>query len=84
LYVTWDNKILGNDIRDNDHGVWVDDSYNNTIVRNMIVNNTRGAWDTGVHLTDNTQDNEIHENCFYDNEPHAVDDGTNNDWTGNY
>lgn len=31
-------------------------------------------------------DNEIHENCFYDNEPQAWADviGGNNDWDGNY
>jgi uncharacterized repeat protein (TIGR01451 family) len=48
----------------------------------MIANN---EWvDTGAHVTADSNDNEIHENCFYDNEPQAMDNGTNNDWDGNY
>ena len=50
----------------------------------MIVNNT--VWGTGVHITDGSNNNEIHENCFYDNDPQAWDDviGGNNDWDSNY
>lgn len=76
------NSILDGEIRDNDHGVWIgDNSDNNTIVRNMIVNNT---VHTGVHLTETANYTEIHENCFYDNVPQAMDNGTHNNWTGNY
>ncbi|RZB29417.1 MAG: hypothetical protein AEth_01234 [Candidatus Argoarchaeum ethanivorans] len=48
----------------------------------MIVNNSGGG--TGAHVTVESNDNEIHENCFIDNEPQAMDNGTNNNWTGNY
>ena len=84
LIYTWDNIITENEIRDNGHGVWVEDSNNNTIERNMIVNNTAGG--TGVHITDYSDENEIHENCFIGNEPQAWDDfeGFSNNWTGNY
>jgi len=75
------NSLLDGEIRDNDHGIWIDNSDNNTIVRNMIVNNTAH---TGVHLNETANYTEIHENCFYDNVPQAMDNGTDNNWTGNY
>ena len=85
LLDTWDNRIVDNEIRDNDHGVWVastaDGSCNNTIIRNMIVNN---SGHTGVHLGDGSCGNKAYDNCFIDNTPQARDDGSNNDWDGNY
>jgi parallel beta-helix repeat protein len=72
--------ISDNEINENDHGIWVDSGYNE-IVRNMIVDNS-GA--TGVHATANSSDNGIRENCFIDNVPQALDNGTGNDWDGNY
>ena len=78
---TW-NSILDSEIRNNSHGVWVNQSDSNTIERNMIVNNT--VTGTGVHLTAGSAYNEIHENCFYDNVPQAWDNGTGNNWTGNF
>jgi parallel beta-helix repeat protein len=84
LTETDDNIITENEIRDNGHGVWVEHSNNNTIERNMIVNNTMP--DTGVHITDYSDENEIHENCFIGNEPQAWDDlmGESNNWDRNY
>jgi len=76
------NTIKNNEIKDNGDGVWVNQSDNNTIEKNMIVNNT--VWDTGVHLTTGSDYNEIHENCFYDNTPQAMDNGTDNNWNRNY
>ena len=57
-------------------------SSGNTIERNMIEN--RIGWGTGVHVDDSSNYTEIHENCFIDNVPQASDDGTGNNWTGNF
>ena len=74
--------ISDNNISNNGHGIDLDCFCNCTIIRNMIRNNTEG--ETGVHLTVSSNDNEIHDNCFYDNDPQARDDGTGNNWDGNY
>ena len=81
------NTINESEIRDNGHGFWLNESDNNTIERNTIVNNTALAV-SGVHLTNGSDNNEIHENCFYENglEHQALDDGTpgTNNWDGNF
>jgi nitrous oxidase accessory protein NosD len=77
------NAVISNgEIKNSGHGIWVEYSENTTITGIMIINNTE--MDTGVHLTADTNNTEIHGNCFYDNEPQAWDNGTNNNWTGNY
>ncbi|MCK4735240.1 MAG: DUF1565 domain-containing protein [Methanophagales archaeon] len=63
-------------------GIKLEDVENATITRNMIVNNTGGA--TGVHLPEGSNYSVIHTNCFYNNTPQAMDNGTGNDWTGNF
>ena len=73
--------ISNNEITENTHGLWVNSSYN-TIVRNMIARNSEA--DTGVHLTEYAKYNEIHENCFFDNVPQAMDNGIGNNWNRNY
>ena len=40
--------------------------------------------DTGIHISSGSNNNEIHENCFINNEPQAYDDGENNNWDRNY
>ena len=75
------NTILDNEISDNGEGIRVSCSDENMIERNMI---ERNELDTGVNITEDSDDNEIHWNCFIDNEPQAWDNGTNNNWTGNY
>ncbi|HUV80344.1 MAG TPA: NosD domain-containing protein [Candidatus Bathyarchaeia archaeon] len=52
-----------------------------TITRDMIVNN---VGKTGVHLDSGSNYTEIHTNCFYNNTPQAMDNGTGNNWDGNY
>jgi len=79
---TWDNIITENEIRDNREGIWLINSSNNTIERNKIVNNT--GWDTGVHITEGSDGNKIHWNCFIDNVPQAWDDGHDNNWDYNF
>ena len=83
---TWET-ITENEIKDNEHGIWVEASNNNIIERNMIVNNKGGGM-TGVHVDSDSDENEIHVNCFFDNEPYqAVDNfiaGHSNHWDGNY
>jgi len=63
-------------------GIYLTNFSNTTIERNMIVNNTGEG--TGVNITAGSDYNEIHTNCFIGNEPQAWDNGTNNNWTGNY
>ncbi len=78
------NRIENNTIADNDHGIRLNYSRNNTVIYNMIVNNYE--LDTGAHTDVNSFSNELHNNCFIDNDPQAVDEertGTN-DWTGNF
>ena len=74
--------IKCNTISNCSDGIYFDGVESATIERNMIVDN--GVPPSGVHLDDGSNYNEIHENCFYDNEPQAYDDGTDNDWDGNY
>ena len=72
-----DNNVVGNG-----HGICLEDAHHNHIERNMIVDN--GVPPSGVHLNYGSNYNEIHENCFYNNAPQAYDDGTDNNWDGNY
>ena len=74
--------ISNNEITDNENGIWLDNSGYNKILRNKIARNS--VMDTGVHLTDGSNYNEIRTNCFYNNTPQAYDDGYGNDWNGNY
>jgi parallel beta-helix repeat protein len=80
------NTINESEIRDNGHGFWLNQSDNNTIERNMIVNNTALAI-SGVHLTSDSDNNELHENCFYYNGYwylQALDNGSANNFDRNY
>ena len=79
------NTINASTIVENGHGFWLNQSDYNTIERNMIVNNT-ALYVSGVYLTAGSDNNELHENCFYDNglEYQAWDDGMNNDWDSNF
>jgi len=76
------NTISDGAIRDNNHGIRVENSDSNTVRRNMIVNNTGGA--TGVNVTDGSDGNKMEGNCFIENMPQAWDDGSQNVWNGNY
>jgi parallel beta-helix repeat protein len=82
----WENEIAGNTIEDNGEGIGVFGSDNNTIEGNMIRNNT-GSVFTGVYVDENSDENEIHGNCFFYNEPYQAWDnfsGDSNHWGGNY
>jgi hypothetical protein len=48
----------------------------------MIENNT--GTPTGAHIDADSNDNEIHYNCFIDNVPQAWDDGAHNNWDYNF
>jgi parallel beta-helix repeat protein len=76
------NTVVGFEISDNGHGVWLSNADNTTIERNIIKNNV--MVDTGVHVTAGSEHNEIHENCFYDNVLQAYDDGSGNNWDRNF
>jgi parallel beta-helix repeat protein len=83
----WENEIAGNTIEDNGEGIGVFGSYNNIIEGNMIRNNTGGRR-TGVYVDENSDENQIHGNCFFYNEPYQAKDdyylGFSNHWEGNY
>jgi len=85
-HAQWET-ITENEITDNGHGIQVEQSDNNTIERNMIVDN-KGGGKTGVHVNSGSDENEIHGNCFFDNEPYQAWDnfsaGRSNHWDGNY
>jgi len=74
--------ISDNTISNNGHGTYLVATCNATITRNMFINNTAGR--TGLHVDADSHDNEIHQNCFIDNEPQAHDSGLRNDWDGNF
>ena len=76
------NEILDGEIINCGHGIWIKSGSENIIERNIIRDNT--LFDTGAHLESDAVNTEIHENCFYDNVPQAGDNGTNNNWTGNF
>jgi parallel beta-helix repeat protein len=76
------NTINESDIRNNEHGFWLDQSDYSTIERNMIIDNIGPA--TGVHVSEQSDWNKINENCFYCNVLQAFDDGAHNNWDRNF
>jgi parallel beta-helix repeat protein len=76
------NSISYNNIHNNEHGIELLSSSNNTIIRNIIENNT--IVNTGVRLLDGSNDNEVHFNCFINNLPQARDNGLRNNWDNNF
>ena len=86
-YGFWIGDSSRNEIREGEiincgHGVWINLGNANRIERNIIRDNT--LWDTGVHLESQANNTEIHGNCFYDNVPQAMDNGTGNNWDRNF
>lgn len=75
------NVLARNTVAENAHGILLTTASTNEIKGNLLVNNT---GETGVHLDENSTDNVIHSNCFINNDPQAVDSGTDNRWSGNY
>ncbi|MHA1112305.1 MAG: right-handed parallel beta-helix repeat-containing protein [Promethearchaeota archaeon] len=78
------NSISGNVILNCDEGIFVDDDSNyNVFTLNVLRNCT-----TGMIITDDSSNNSIYHNFFVDNEYHAEDWGTDNNWNsstiGNY
>ena len=74
------NNVTDGEIFNCARGTRIDSGRYNTIERNII----RDNFDTGVLLDRDAIDTEIHTNCFINNTPQAMDNGTGNDWTGNY
>ncbi len=74
------NAISNGEITNCEQGILIASGSNNTIEGNIIRNNTI----VGVCIDSGGINTEIHENCFIDNEPQAIDDGTGNNWTSNY
>ena len=74
------NAISNGEIINCEHGILIASGSNNTIEGNNIRNNTI----VGVCIDSGGINMGIHENCFIDNEPQAIDDGTGNNWTSNY
>ena len=74
------NVISNGEIINCEEGILIASGSNNTIEGNNIRNNTL----VGVRIDSGAINTEIHENCFIDNEPQAIDDGTDNNWTSNY
>jgi len=74
------NAISNGEITNCEQGILIASGSNNTIKGNIIRNNTI----VGVRIDSGGINTEIHENCFIDNEPQAIDDGTGNNWTSNY
>ena len=72
--------IKNNSITNCGQGILIASGSNNTIERNII----RAILYSGVRLESGAINTGIHENCFIDNEPQAGDDGTDNNWIGNY
>jgi len=74
------NNVTDGEIFNCARGTRIDSGSNNTIERNII----RDNFDTGVLLDGSATYTEIHTNCFINNTPQAMDNGTGNYWTGNY
>jgi hypothetical protein len=64
------------------HGIWLEEGSDNLLEGFIIRDNT--LFDTGVHLETNTSTTTIIRNCFFNNVLQALDNGTNNNWDGNY
>ena len=92
LYAVWlenctHNTINESEIWNNGHGFWLNQSDNNTIERNLIVNNKAPFLPvSGAFLTTDSDNNKLNGNCFYFNgwDHQAWDDGIGNNWTGNF
>ena len=74
------NNVTDGEIFNCARGTRIDSGRYNTIERNII----RDNFDTGVLLDGSASYTEIHTNCFYNNIRQAMDNGANNNWTGNY
>ena len=74
--------IKNNKIINCGQGLLIVSGSNNIIERNIIRDNTIAG--AGVRIECGATNTGIYENCFIDNEPQAWDDGTDNDWIGNY
>jgi parallel beta-helix repeat protein len=86
LLYEWENEIVDSTVEENMAGIILIHSQNNTIERNMIRNN-KGLEYCGVYTNYNSDNNSIHSNCFFYNEPHQARDdfgGDSNHWDGNY
>jgi len=83
FYETDNFTISNNEISDGKDGIYLNASSNTTIEYNTIENNT--ALATGAHIDAISYSNELHSNCFINNEPQAMDEETSktNNWTGN-
>jgi len=64
------------------HGIYLHNASSNNITLNLLYRNTAGT--TGLHADADTDNNEIHRNCFVENDPQAHDEGVNNNWDSNY
>ncbi len=80
VFNTSGTAISNGEITNCEHGILIASGSNNTIEGNIIRNNTL----VGVCIASGGINTEIHENCFVNNEPQAIDDGTGNNWTSNY
>ncbi|MEA1998685.1 MAG: PEGA domain-containing protein, partial [Euryarchaeota archaeon] len=80
VFNTSGTAISNGEIINCEHGILIASGSNNTIESNIIRNNTI----VGVCIASGGINTEIHENCFVNNEPQAIDDGTGNNWTSNY
>jgi len=80
--------IEGNNISNCADGITFEDVEYATIRSNLLVNNTPAPpappAPSGVHLNENSSYNQIYDNCFIENVPQAVDNGTNNTFTSNF
>jgi nitrous oxidase accessory protein len=80
VFNTSGTAISNGEITNCEQGILIASGSNNTIEGNIIRNNTI----VGVCIASGGINTEIHENCFVNNEPQAIDDGTGNNWTSNY
>jgi parallel beta-helix repeat protein len=82
MYNASNCMIKSNRIINCGQGILIVSGSSNIIEENIIRDNTIAG--TGVRLESGATNTEIYENCFTDNEPQAWDDGTDNNWIGNY
>ena len=74
--------IKNNRIINCGQGLLIVSGCSNIIEENIIRNDTIAG--AGVRIESSATNTGIHENCFIDNVPQAWDDGTDNNWIGNY
>jgi len=53
------NSIIGNNITNNNYGIWLESSLNNSIVGNNITNNDAGVWVIQFSSNNNITENNI-------------------------